>query len=96
MTVYVVALLNITDREGYERYAQGFMEIFDQYGGQLLAVDESPTVIEGDWPHTRTVLASFPSAEALDSWYRSSEYQALAQHRFNAATARLVMLRGLG
>jgi len=96
MTVYAVALLNITDREEYARYTQGFMDIFDRYGGQVLAVEEEPTVIEGDWPHTRTVLASFPSAEALDSWYRSPEYQALAQHRFNAATTRLVTQRGLG
>jgi uncharacterized protein (DUF1330 family) len=62
MTVYVVALLDITDRQEYGLYGDGFMEIFSRYGGQVLAVDESPTVVEGEWPHTRTVLLSFPSA----------------------------------
>ena len=96
MTVYAVALLNITDRDEYQRYADGFMEIFGGRGGQLLAVDENPTVLEGEWPHTRTVLISFPNAEALDTWYRSPEYQALAQHRFNASTARIAVLNGIG
>jgi uncharacterized protein (DUF1330 family) len=96
MTVYVVALLDITDREEYGLYGQGFMEIFGKYGGQLLAVDESPTVVEGDWPHTRTVLLSFPGAGEMDRWYRSPEYQALAKHRFKASTARIAMIQGLG
>jgi uncharacterized protein (DUF1330 family) len=61
----------------------------------LLAVDESPTVIEGEWPHTRTVLLSFPSAEAMKAWYGSPEYQALAQHRFNASTAQVAMVNAL-
>ena len=96
MTVYVVALLDITDRQEYGLYGDGFMEIFNKYAGQLLAVDETPTVVEGDWPHTRTVLLSFPSAEEMDRWYRSAEYQALAQHRFKGSTARIAMIQGLG
>src|SRR5437764_311990 len=59
MTVYVVALLNIADRAGYQTYTDGFMDIFSKYAGQVLAVDESPRVIEGEWPHSRTVLISF-------------------------------------
>jgi uncharacterized protein (DUF1330 family) len=97
MTVYAIALLNITDPEGYKRYGQGFMDIFNRHGGQLLSVDDSATVIEGeDWPYTRAVLLSFPSAEALDVWYRSPEYQDLAQHRFKSSTAQIVVLRGIG
>jgi uncharacterized protein (DUF1330 family) len=49
--------------------------------GKLLAVDEAPTVKEGDWPYTRTVLIEFPTAEAFDAWFNSPEYQALAEHR---------------
>ena len=90
MTVYAVALIDIADREEYGLYGQGFMEIFGKYGGT------SPTVLEGEWPHTRTVLLSFPNAEDLERWYRSPEYQALAQHRFKASTARIAVIKGLG
>ena len=70
MTVYAIALLNIADRERYGAYQQGFLEIFSRYSGKLLAVDEAPTVKEGDWPYTRTVLIEFPDAEAFDASMR--------------------------
>ena len=64
MTVYCIALLNFADRERYGADQRGFMAIFNKYSGKLLAVDETPTIKEGDWPHTRTVLIEFPDADA--------------------------------
>lgn len=95
MTVYAIALLKIEDRTEYARYEQGFMAIFNQYEGKLLAVDESPVVKEGTWNHTRTVLLQFPDAKALDRWYHSEAYQALAQHRFSASSGSVVVIQGL-
>ncbi len=95
MSVYVVAQLEISDRGEYGKYEAGFLDIFANYGGQLLAVDEDVETIEGDWPYTRTVLLQFPSAEEMQRWYHSPEYQALAQHRFKAARANIIMARGL-
>ncbi len=57
------------------------MEIFCRYSGKLLAVDEAPTVKEGNWPYTRTVLIEFPTAEAFDAWFNSQEYQASLEGR---------------
>ncbi len=96
MTVYAIALLTITDRERYGDYERGFMEVFAPYGGSVLAVDESPTVKEGLWPHSRTVLLAFPDAAALDRWYHSEAYQALAQHRLAASTGAVTVIKGLG
>ena len=48
----------------------------------------------GQWPYTRSVLISFPSAEEFDRWYGSPEYQALAKHRFKASTGSVAMLNG--
>lgn len=92
MTVYLVATLKIHDRERYRQYGQGFMDIFTRYGGSLLSVEESPEVIEGEWPHTRTVLLSFPSKAQADAWYHSAEYQALMQHRLASSTTNIVMI----
>ena len=93
MTVYCIALLNIADRERYGEYTRGFREIFSRYSGKMLAVDEAPTVKEGDWPHTRTVLIEFPDADAFDAWYNSPEYQALVKHRHAASTGSLVLIK---
>ena len=75
---------------------EGFVEIFSRYNGQMLSVDESPEVVEGAWPYTRTVLIQFPSLDDANAWYRSDEYQALAQHRFKASAANIVFIDGLG
>jgi uncharacterized protein (DUF1330 family) len=60
----------------------------------LLAVSENPAVVEGVWPCTRTVLMRFPSQEEAECWYRSPEYQAIAQHRFRASTGNAVIVEG--
>ena len=93
MTVYCIALINITDRERYETYRQGFGEIFSRYSGKLVSVEEEPDVREGVWPYTRTVLIEFPDSTSFDAWYNSSEYQALAKHRHAAATTLLALVR---
>ncbi len=95
MSVYTIALLNISDRNEYAKYEQGFMEIFNRYSGKLLAVDEAPVVKEGTWPYTRTVLIEFPSQVELDRWYHSDAYQALAKHRFAASQASIAVVKSL-
>ena len=95
MAVYLIATLNIHDRERYRQYGDGFMEIFTRHRGKLLSVEESPEALEGTWDFTRTVLLEFPSEEDARNWYDSEDYQALVQHRFAAADGNVVMVRGL-
>lgn len=95
MTVYAVALINIHDRKTYEQYSAGFMDIFTQHQGTMLAVDEAPVTLEGDWPYTRTVLIEFPDRAALDAWYFSEAYQRLMQHRTSASVASIAVLNAL-
>ena len=95
MATFIVAQINIEDRDTYARYESGFMEIFDRYDGELLAVDEAVSVLEGNWDYTRTVIIRFPDEAAARSWYDSDDYQALAQHRFTASAANLVIVQGL-
>ncbi len=96
MSVYLIAQINIADRERYSVYESGFMDIFAQFDGKLLSVDESPDILEGEYAFTRTVLIEFPSKTAADAWYGSEAYQALAQHRFAASEGNIVMIKGLG
>ena len=95
MPVYIVAELTIEDRAEYARYEAGFMEIFQNYRGEVLAVDEQPQVIEGEWKHSRTVLLRFPDAAEAERWYGSPEYRAIAQHRWKASRANVAILQGM-
>ncbi|MEO2177281.1 MAG: DUF1330 domain-containing protein [bacterium] len=95
MSHYLVAQIDIVDRDEYSKYEAGFLDIFSKYEGKMLAVDEQPNLLEGNWPFTRTVLVEFPSSEAALDWYQSDEYQNLAKHRFASSSANIVMLKSL-
>jgi uncharacterized protein (DUF1330 family) len=94
MASYFVAHITITDPEGYERYLGGFDEVFERFHGEVVAVDDKAEVLEGAWDHGRTVIIRFPSETELLAWYRSPEYQALAEHRRRASTADIALVHG--
>jgi len=93
MSSYIVAQIEIIDREEYTKYESGFMQIFAKYQGKVLAADEQPQLLEGAWPYTRTVLLEFPSSQAALEWYQSDEYQALAKHRFSSSAANITIVK---
>tara|TARA_Y100001970_G_scaffold23268_1_gene27303 strand:- start:230 stop:679 length:450 start_codon:yes stop_codon:yes gene_type:complete len=95
MSAYIIAKIQIEDRETYAKYGEGFMPIFEKYQGELLTVDETPTVLEGSWPETRTVIARFKDKEAALKWYESEEYQELVQYRLQASTADVIITQGI-
>jgi uncharacterized protein (DUF1330 family) len=95
MSVYLIAQLQINDRDEYGKYEAGFMDVFSKYDGEILGLDEAPETLEGDWPYTRIVLIRFASADEAKRWYESPEYQTIAQHRFNSASANIIMMQGL-
>lgn len=96
MSHYIVARIDISDREEYSQYEAGFTEILLKYSGQLLSVDEDARLLEGEWPATRTVLIEFPSEEKAMDWYSSDEYQQLAKYRFASSEGNIVLIKGLG
>ena len=95
MPVYIIAQIGIHDRAEYDKYSDGFLDVFAKYQGELLVVSEDPVVVEGEWPYTRTVMIRFPSPDEARSWYESPEYQAIAQHRFRAAKTNAVIVEEL-
>ncbi len=95
MTVYIVGHIDITDSETYAGYEAGFREIFEQYNGEFLAVDDDPTMLEGDKRHTRTVLIRFPDRAGALAWFRSDAYQALAAIRWQSSTAEISVINGV-
>lgn len=95
MSVLIVAQIQIHDRGQYEKYQEGFLDVFARHAGELLVVSEDPVVVEGEWPYTRTVVLRFPSAEQARAWYESPEYQKIAQHRFAGATTNAVLVEEL-
>jgi uncharacterized protein (DUF1330 family) len=94
MSAYVVAQLTIHDRDRYGRYAAAFLPTLKTFGGGLLAADEGPKVLEGDWPRDKLVLIAFPDAAAATAWAASPAYQAIAVDRLAGSEAVVLLARG--
>ncbi|BBZ14633.1 DUF1330 domain-containing protein [Mycobacterium branderi] len=95
MTVYAIAQLRFTDRAAYDRYQAKFMEVFSRHPGTLLAADESPQVIEGQWDREKVVLMSFPDEAAFRRWAESPEYQEISKDRRAGADTVVLLAKGL-
>ena len=95
MTVYAIAQLKFTDRAAYDRYQARFMEVFRRHPGTLLAADERPAVIEGEWDREKVVLMSFPNEAAFRGWAQSPEYQDISKDRLAGADTLVLLVKGL-
>jgi uncharacterized protein (DUF1330 family) len=91
MSVYFIAELRVHDQAAYQRYLDDFDDAFEGTGGEVVLVDESPTVLEGSWPYTRVVLIRFPDEASLRSWYNSDAYRRLRAIRQRAADGRIII-----
>ena len=94
MSTYFIARITIHDPATYQRYLDGFDAAFEGHGGEVVAVDDEPAVLEGTWSCTRTVLIRFPEVDAARAWYDSPAYQELARIRQAAASADIVLVEG--
>lgn len=95
MTVYAIAQLRFTDRAAYNRYQSKFMEVFRRHPGTLLAADESPQVVEGQWDREKVVLMSFPDEAAFRGFVQSPEYLEISKDRRAGADTVVLLVDGL-
>jgi len=95
MAAYVIAQLTVHDRERYGRYAAAFLPTLAPYDGRLLAADEAPELLEGDWPHQKVVLIAFPDKAQARAWAEGPEYQAIAGDRLAATTTTALIVDGM-
>ena len=96
MTVYTIAQLKFTDLASYRRYQRAFPAVFRRFNGTLLAADETPAVIEGDWNRDKVVVLAFPDEVSARAFQDDPEYQAIARDRKAGADAIVLMVKGLG
>ena len=94
MSSYFIAQIKIHDQEEYDKYLAGYDEVFAKYQGKVIVVDDDPTVLEGEWPYTRTVVIRFPNEAEVRRWYDSAEYQKLVQHRHKGSQADVIIVQG--
>ena len=94
MTVYIINNMDVHNQDEYKAYLRGFMPVFQQYGGTVLAAQDNPVPVEGEWPYQRTILLSFPTRELAELWAASPDYARIAVHRRAGTDSNVVFLDG--
>jgi uncharacterized protein (DUF1330 family) len=94
MRAYTIVQVDVHDQKPYDLYRKDVLETIEAYGGRFLVRGGTMTVLEGSWPHQRTVVIEFPSRKDAEAWYRSPAYQKILPLRLKAAKANFIIIDG--
>ena len=90
MSVYVVNAYDIQDFETFKAYPPKVAELLPKFGGKVLAMDTTPTALEGT-PRTMNAIVEFPSEESAKSFYNDPGYQSII-HLRHKSTSNCTMI----
>jgi uncharacterized protein (DUF1330 family) len=96
MKGYLVAQVEIEDRDGFGAYAGKAAEVVKQYEGRFLVSTGKVETREGDRGRHRLVVLEFPSLEAARVFYDSAEYQEILPLRLRSSRGELFIAEGFG
>ena len=75
----------MSDRARYREYQDAVRPFIEACGGRLRATGKDLEVLEGAHDGRRLVVIEFPSAEALQAFWRSPDYAGIRALREGAA-----------
>jgi len=92
---FVLLQFNIDDPETFAQYRQSAAPTIMSNGGKVLVAANQGDVREGSLPSKLITILEFPSRDAAEGWYSSSEYSRFKHLRHEATSAMsLVFLDG--
>ena len=95
MSAYVIAAeAIIKDDSSSAEYRKRVPATVEAFGGKFIVRGGGLTLLEGEWPHPRLVIIEFPSRDAAEGWYNSSEYQKIIELRLSSTVANLIIVDG--
>ena len=94
MAAYWLSRCKINDPVEYKKYTDLVPGIIAQYGGKYLVRGGSSTQLEGKAQGARRVVIEFASRAAAETWYHSTEYQAILPLRHNNSEGHLALVDG--
>ena len=71
------------------------MGALNRYKGTVLAADEHPVVLEGNWDRDKVVMLSFANRANFRELMDSSEYQEISKDWRAATNGFVVRVRGV-
>lgn len=94
MAAYLIANVDVRDRDGFESYREKVPSVIEKFGGRYLVRGGEVHPKEGDFGLKRLVVLEFPSMEAARRFYDSPDYAPLLQLRLDSAASDVVLVEG--
>ena len=95
MAGYVIAQIDLKNKEGYKEYADKVPTTVKNYWGEYLVRAGEFKSIEGEWNFARNVIIKFPSYEKALEWYNSDEYNHIKDLRLKNTEGNLIIIKGV-
>lgn len=95
MAAYLIADIEVTDAEAFERYRAGVPPVIERFGGRYVVRGGAAQNLEGDWQPRRMVILEFPTMEKLKAFYDSDDYAELLAARLAATDSRTILVEGV-
>jgi uncharacterized protein (DUF1330 family) len=94
MKALVIAAETPQDERMFSEYRKAVPATLQPFGGKFIVRGGTLRLLEGEWPHPRLVIIEFPSREAAERWYSSSEYQKIIGLRLMSSVTNLIIVEG--
>jgi uncharacterized protein (DUF1330 family) len=94
MPCYVIAHVEVTDRERYSDYGVAVRGQIAEVGGRVLAAGPA-TVLEGEAMVNHNVVIEFPDEDVATAWFQSEAYRMVVPILHEASvTSQIGLVRG--
>ncbi|MCX7353841.1 MAG: DUF1330 domain-containing protein [Alphaproteobacteria bacterium] len=94
MLAYWIGRVNVTNPDGYAKYAALAGPAIQKHGGKFLARGGKTETLEGT-SYARNVLVEFESLEKAVACYNSPEYAEALKHAKPSATRDIIVVEGV-
>src|SRR4051812_49453181 len=94
MPFYVIAQVKFKKKKSYRRYQARFADVFKRFNGRVLAADESPKVLDGEWTRDKVVVMEFPDEPEAMRFLDSPGYQEISKDRIAGAETLSLLVKG--
>ncbi len=94
MSAYIIAQVDVRDRQRYGEYMKHTPRVIAQYGGRFIVRGGPMTTLEGPEPTRRMVVIEFPTVDAAKAFYASPEYAPVKPLREGAGEGSFVAVDG--
>tara|TARA_Y100000590_G_scaffold403201_1_gene489643 strand:+ start:359 stop:646 length:288 start_codon:yes stop_codon:yes gene_type:complete len=94
MSAYIIAQVNITNKEQYEQYKIKASPLVEKFRGKFLVRGGKFEKLLGNWDYERTVIIEFPSYEQALKWYDSEEYRLVRKIREKNSLGNVIIIKG--